>query len=187
VAHSSVGITGPFCLHFFLSHLTLHFVASQFQCAKFRPMLWVGGEKKGMLERAVQENASITFAASLPTRPSQSIAHRLASKPARCWGQDPLAARPTPFLSSLLSFKSLFAHSLPSWIAVRPDILSPRPVRPHKRPLSDIEPECVPAIKHPRLSPFPSPTPSTKDQPLKVPYPSRCSSSTSSRPRSTSK
>lgn len=72
---------------------------------------------------------------------------------------------------------------------MNPDVLSPRPVRPHKRPLSDIEPECVPANKHPRLSPFPfpSPTPSTKDQPSRIPYPSRCPSSASSRPRSTSK
>ena len=50
---------------------------------------------------------------------------------------------------------------------MNPNVLSPRPVRPHKRPLSDFDPECVPASKHRRLHP-PSPPP-TDDQPSKVP------------------
>lgn len=34
---------------------------------------------------------------------------------------------------------------------MNPDVLSPRPVRPRKRPISDIDPECAPASKHSSL------------------------------------
>lgn len=49
-----------------------------------------------------------------------------------------------------------------------PDIYSPSPHRPSKRRISDLDPECVPARKQARLSPFPSPSLPTKEQLSKV-------------------
>ena len=66
-------------------------------------------------------------------------------------------------------------------------MFSPRPVKPSKRPLSDLDPECAPARKQARLSPFPWPSPPTKEQPSKVLDPSRHPSSASSWLKSASK
>lgn len=68
------------------------------------------------------------------------------------------------------------------------EIHHPEPVRAsNKRLFSQLEPEDVPANKHPRLSPFPSPSPSVQDEPANVSEPSCRSSSAPPQPKSSSK
>ncbi|KAI9707066.1 MAG: hypothetical protein M1836_000026 [Candelina mexicana] len=63
---------------------------------------------------------------------------------------------------------------------MRPDVYCPRPLRPPKRTCEDLDPDCPPTSKRPRLLQFPSPIPSIEDQLPEAPLLS------SSRPNSAS-
>lgn len=100
--------------------------------------------------------------------------------------------RPTRhrFLSSLFFylFNFLSPRILITLIVMNSDVHHPEPVRAcNKRLFSELEPEDVPASKHPRLSPFPSPSLSVQDEHSNVSEPSCRSSSAPSRSKSPSK
>ena len=59
------------------------------------------------------------------------------------------------------------------------EVLCPKPQRPHKRALADIDSDALPVSKHARRSPPPLPTPSTHGQRSESPRPPRCPSSQS--------
>lgn len=62
---------------------------------------------------------------------------------------------------------------------MRLEILHPKPQRPHKRALTDIDSDGLPVSKHARRLSPPFPTPSTHAQRLSSPYPSHSSNSQS--------
>ncbi|KAL9135812.1 MAG: hypothetical protein Q9175_002988 [Cornicularia normoerica] len=59
------------------------------------------------------------------------------------------------------------------------EVLCPKPQRPHKRALADIDSDGLPVSKHARRSPPPLPTPSTHGQRSESPHPPRRSRSQS--------
>ena len=60
-----------------------------------------------------------------------------------------------------------------AWSDMLLDVYCPRPMRPLKRRLEDIDPDCPPASKHPRL-PSPSSTPSIENQHSQIKRLSSC-------------
>ena len=56
---------------------------------------------------------------------------------------------------------------------MRAEVLCPKPQRPHKRAITDIDSDSLPVSKHARRSPPPLPTPSTHGQHSESPHPPR--------------
>jgi len=66
--------------------------------------------------------------------------------------------------SSSSSSSSSYLALLPRSNAMSTEVLCPKPQRPHKRALADLDSNALPVSKRARRSPPPSPTPSTHDQ-----------------------
>jgi len=73
----------------------------------------------------------------------------------------------------------LLVHPLPRLNAMSTEVLCPKPQRPHRRALADIDSDALPVSKRARRSPPPLPTPSTHGQRSESPHPPRRPSSQS--------
>ena len=69
--------------------------------------------------------------------------------------------------------KLLLVHPIPHSNAMSTEVLCPKPQRPHKRALADIDSDISPVSKRARRSSPPLPTPSTRGRRSESPHPSR--------------
>ena len=60
-----------------------------------------------------------------------------------------------------LTLYTLLAYPLPRWNAISIEVLCPKPQKPRKRALTDIDSDALPVSKHAPRSPPLLPTPST--------------------------
>lgn len=82
------------------------------------------------------------------------------------------------------NYAKTILNILPRSNAMSTEVLCPKPQRPHKRALADIDSDALPVSKHARRSPPPLPTPSTHGQRSESPHPPPRPSSQDLDPRS---